>query len=190
MIDQKAQDNFFKNHWRSNIHLFKHSGANLVKVINNLKPKFVIDAGCAINFFKGKIPNLVGYDPVFKEADIMCGHFDAPFKPECADVILALGSVNWGNSDDVAQMLIKIKSWLKPGGRLYMRGAPGGYKSDKGLKWFLWGMKEINYFARLMDFDIEWVEIEHNTTGPSGGTLPDRFWPHRYVWCYKRKLIK
>ena len=71
-----------------------------------------------------------------------------------------------------------------------MRGAPGGYKSDKGLQWFQWGMKEINYFARLMDFDIEWVQIEHNITGPDGGTLSDRYWPHRYVWCYKRKLIK
>tara|TARA_B110000858_G_scaffold198080_1_gene262457 strand:- start:2871 stop:3443 length:573 start_codon:yes stop_codon:yes gene_type:complete len=190
MINQKAQDNFFKKNWQSNIHLFKYSGANLVKEINDLKPKLVIDAGCAINYFKGKIPNLVGYDPAFKEADIMCGHFDAPFQPECADVILALGSVNWGNSDDVAHMLIKIKSWLKPGGRLYMRGAPGGYKSDKGLQWFQWGMKEINYFARLMDFDIEWVQIEHNITGPDGGTLSDRYWPHRYVWCYKRKLIK
>ena len=77
MIDQKAQDDFFRNHWRSNIHLFKHSGENLVKIINKLKPKFVIDAGCAINFFKGPIPNLVGSDPVFNEADIVCGHFDA-----------------------------------------------------------------------------------------------------------------
>ena len=75
MIDQKAQDNFFKKNWQSNIHLFKYSGANLVKEINDLKPKLVIDAGCAINYFKGKIPNLVGYDPAFKEADIMCGHF-------------------------------------------------------------------------------------------------------------------
>ena len=145
MIDQKAQDEFYRNFWQSNIHLFKHSGQNLVEEINKLNPGLVIDAGCGINFFKGKIKNLVGYDPVFEEADIVCGHWDAPFKPECADVILALGSVNWGNHDDIAHMLIKLKSWLKPGGRLYMRGAPGGYKNDQGLKWFQWGTKEINY---------------------------------------------
>ena len=68
MIDQKAQDYFYKNVWQSNIHLFKHSGDNLVNEINKLKPTLVIDAGCGLNFFKGKIKNLVGYDPVFKEA--------------------------------------------------------------------------------------------------------------------------
>jgi hypothetical protein len=101
-------------------------------------------------------------------------------------VILALGSVNWGNHDDIANMLIKLKSWLKPGGRLYMRGAPGGYKNDQGLKWFQWGTKEIDQFARLMDFTVERVEIEYNTAG----TLKSREWPHRYVWLYRRKLIK
>ena len=37
MIDQKAQDYFYRNVWQSNIHLFKHSGENLVDEINNLK---------------------------------------------------------------------------------------------------------------------------------------------------------
>ena len=170
--------------------MLKYSGDNLLKEINKLIPKLVIDAGCALNFFKGKINNLVGYDPVFKEADIICGHFDAPFKPECADVILALGSINWGNHDDIASMLIKVKSWLKPGGSLYMRGAPGGYKSDRGLQWLQGGTKEIHYFARLMYFDVERIELEYNVTGPDGGTLPERLWPHRYVWLYRRKLIK
>ena len=67
-----------------------------------------------------------------------------------------------------------------------MRGAPGGYKNDQGLKWFRWGTKEIDYYARLLDFDILRIELEHNTDG----TLAEREWPHRYVWVYKRKLIK
>ena len=60
MIDQKAQDDFYRNVWQSNIHLFKHSGKNLVDEINDLKPELVIDAGCGINFLKGKIKNLIG----------------------------------------------------------------------------------------------------------------------------------
>ena len=55
MIDQQAQDDFYRNVWQSNIHLFKHSGDNLVEEINSLNPSLVIDAGCGINFFKGKI---------------------------------------------------------------------------------------------------------------------------------------
>ena len=46
MIDQKAQDDFYRNVWQSNIHLFKHSGKNLVDEINDLGPELVIDAGC------------------------------------------------------------------------------------------------------------------------------------------------
>lgn len=184
MINQSAQNNFYKKGWKSNIHLFKHSGENLIKEINDLSPLLVIDAGCGINFFKGKIKNLVGYDPVFEEADIKCDHYTAPFASNCADVILALGSVNWGSHDDIAHMLIKLKSWLKPGGRLYMRGAPGGYKNDSGLEWFQWGTKEINYFADLLDFTVERTALEYNTTG----TLQTREWPHRYVWVYRRNL--
>ena len=68
MIDQEAQDYFYKHVWQSNIHLFKHSGENLVEEINKLDPNLVIDAGCGINFLKGKIKNLIGYDPVNKAA--------------------------------------------------------------------------------------------------------------------------
>ena len=182
MIDQEAQNNFYRTEWQSNIHLFKHSGDNLVDEVNKLDPDLVIDAGCGINFYKGKIKNVVGYDPVFKEADIICTHWTAPFKPESADVIFAFGSVNWGDHDDIANMLIKLKSWMKPGGRLYMRGAPGGYKNDSGLQWFQWGTKEIDYFAKLLDFTVERVELEYNTSG----TLATREWPHRYVWLYSR----
>ena len=42
MIDQKAQDYFYRNVWQSNIHLFKYSGENLVKEINKTKIHSVI----------------------------------------------------------------------------------------------------------------------------------------------------
>ena len=183
MLDQKAQDKFYSKEWRSNIHLFKHSGKNLINEINNLNPTLVIDAGCGINFFKGKIQNLVGYDPVFKEADILCTHETAPFKEQCADVILALGSINWGNRQDVGSLLLKMKSFLKPGGRLYMSGAPDGYDNDSGLKWFIWNARDIHYFAELLDFELLHIKVEYNPTG----TLETRRMPHRYVWCYRRK---
>ena len=61
MLDQKAQDKFYSKEWRSNIHLFKHSGKNLINEINNLNPTLVIDAGCGINFFKGKIISRIFY---------------------------------------------------------------------------------------------------------------------------------
>lgn len=185
MINQNAVDNFYANGWQSNLHLFQYSGYNLIDEIKALNPSLVIDAGCGINGFKGKIPNVVGFDPVFEEADINCTIMTAPFKDECADVIFALGSVNFGSNDDVAIHLIKLKSWLKPGGYLYMRGAPGGYSNDTGLEWFRWGTKEIAYFAKLLDFELVKIEVEHNTDG----VIMTREFPHRYVWLYRRRSV-
>ena len=182
MYDQKEVDDFYANGWKSNIHLFQYSGQNLVEEINALNPRLVIDAGCGINAFKNQIPNLIGFDPVFNEADIKCTIMTAPFRDQCADVILALGSVNFGNHDDVTLHLVKLKSWLRPGGSLYMRGAPGGYDNDKGLQWFRWGTREIVYFAELLDLELVRIEVEHNTEG----VLDTRQYPHRYVWLYRK----
>ena len=54
MLDQNKLDAFYGNTWKANIHLFKHSGKNWIKQINDLNPELVIDAGCGENFFKGK----------------------------------------------------------------------------------------------------------------------------------------
>ena len=167
MLDQTKLNNFYGNDWKANIHLFKHSGKNWIDQINKLNPSLVIDAGCGENFFKGKIQNLIGYDPVFKQADIKCTHYTAPFKEQCADVIIAGGSVNWGDKDDISFILVKLKSWLKPGGRLFIRGAPGGYDNDAGLDWFVWSAKDIHYFANLLDFElIGDIKIEYNENTP------------------------
>ena len=152
MIDQEAQDYFYKHVWQSNIHLFKHSGENLVKEINKHKPKFVIDAGCALNFFKGKIPNLVGYDPVFKEADIICGHFDAPFKPECADVILALGSINFGDEDLINKQFKEMLRVSKPGAIIYFRVMP-----EHNLNpYYPWTIEKV--IQKTLEFNLSYIQ--------------------------------
>jgi hypothetical protein len=182
MYNQEAVNHFYATGWRSNLHLFQYSGFNLVDEISKLDPKLVIDAGCGVNGFKGKIPNVIGFDPVFSEADIKCTILTAPFRDQCADVVFALGSVNFGDHNDVALHVMKLKSWLLPGGLLFMRGAPGGYQNDQGLEWFRWGTREIVYFAELLDLELLKIEVEYNTDG----VLNTREYPHRYVWLYRR----
>lgn len=183
MINQTAINEWYANGWRSNLHLFKHSGYNLVDHINDMNPRLVIDAGCGINGFKGKIKNVVGFDPVFDEADFKSTILEAPFADQCADIVFAFGCVNFGTRDDVALNIIKLKSWLRPGGLLYMRGAPDGYTNDTGLQWFRWSTREIHYFADLLGLELmDRIHVEYNTEG----TLPTREYPHRYVWCYRR----
>jgi len=179
--DQEKINNFYSKTWKSNIHLFKFSGKNIIELANKRNPKLVIDAGCGVNFYKGKIKNLIGFDPVFKEADINCTILDAPFKDKCADVIIAFGPVNWGPEEAVIINLMRLKSWLTPGGDLYMRHAPDGYKAD-GLDWFKWNTKDIEKYADLCGFDLISMNIEYNETTQ----LKTRKWPHRYVWHYRR----
>ena len=165
MIDQEAQDYFYKHIWQSNIHLFKHSGDNLVDEINALKPKLVIDAGCGINYLKNKIHNLIGYDPVFeKEADIVCGHWDAPFKTECADVILALGSINFGSTDKVFAELEHAVSLCAEGGTMYFRVNPGLKHEPPESEWISFYNWDANFITNCASyFGVSMLDMRNDS---------------------------
>lgn len=116
---------FFADGWRSSIKSYRFSGTNLIEEINRQNPKRVLDLGCGENYFKNKIQNLVGLDIVNPNADIVCDFLD--FDPGMAyfDIILALGSINFGSSDNVLEMLCHAKQLLSNKGKLYMRVNPG-----------------------------------------------------------------
>lgn len=98
------------------------AGLNLIDEINQLDPDLVIDAGCAHNRFKGHIKNLIGFDRAcFPFADLCMTIEDATFRPESADVVLALGSMHFGNKQLIEQQIANVVSWVKPGGFIVMR---------------------------------------------------------------------
>lgn len=94
----------------------------LYERINNLNPSLVIDAGCGRNAHKKYIKNLVGFDASpFPEIDYHCPILEAPFKPESADAVLCLGSVQFISRDYIIENMNRVISWVKPGGLIEMR---------------------------------------------------------------------
>ena len=90
--------------------------------INALNPNLVIDAGCGRNKHKAHIKNLIGIDASpFPEVDIHCAILDAPFEPNSADAVLALGSVQFISREYIIENMQKIISWVRPGGLIEMR---------------------------------------------------------------------
>jgi len=139
--------------WRpANFH-FTHSGESVVKEVNALHPRFVVDVGCGYNLLKGKIPNLVGIDLVNSHADLMCDMLEAPLAVEAFDVALALGSINFGDEDLIKAQIAKVLSWLKPGGRLFMRVNPNTLTST--IQYYPWTRQKIMEFTDLFGLDLE-----------------------------------
>ena len=83
--------------------------------INKVKPNLVIDVGCGNFWSKGLVNNVVGFDQSkwgrigtspgrvlggnVYEPDYICMIKEAPFEPECADVVMCIGSLNINDSN-------------------------------------------------------------------------------------------
>lgn len=97
---------------------WKYSGYSLLsKISANEK---VLDVGCGNNLFKEHLPNLIGIDPVTVEADHQVALLDYTTS-EKFDVILCLGSVHFGELEDIKQSIAHMSAMLNVGGRIYWR---------------------------------------------------------------------
>jgi hypothetical protein len=146
------EDKFSPNEWNGwkVFNQYKHTGKNLIDQVNSLKPKLVIDAGCGHNRFKGHIKNLIGFDQEpFPFVDIVSNIESINFRKESADVVLVLGSIQFGNKEFVKSQMKKVTSWVKPGGFIIMRTMKNWYRpepyphQDAHYIWSLDDIKEI-----------------------------------------------
>ena len=139
-IDDAILDRYFREVWQPETKKFKYSGLKVIDEVNALNPKKVIDIGCGYNEFKGKINNLIGLDPYNKNADINAKTLDY-VTDEKYDVVLALGSINFGSTDKVFSELEKVVSLTADGGKLFFRVNPGVQHNKPESKWISlsWG---------------------------------------------------
>lgn len=134
----------------------------IIDEVNAMDTDLVIDAGCGRNVFKGKIKNLVGFDIVdFPNVDFVSSIQDAEFENESADVVLALGSVQFGNKTDVYEDVAKLVSWVKPGGMLIFRNrtnsnsVPDYAKNRQRFNHHYWWTKDdINFLSEKHNLSI------------------------------------
>ena len=99
-IDVACLHKYFSKYWENDIKKWKYSGLSLVEEVNSLKPRAVLDVGCGYNEFKGKINNLIGIDPYNDRADLEVSTLEYRTTQKF-DVIMCLGSVNFGSRDKI-----------------------------------------------------------------------------------------
>jgi SAM-dependent methyltransferase len=162
-IDDACLHKYFSKYWQNDMKKWKYSGLALIDEVNSLKPRAVLDVGCGYNEFKGKIDNLIGIDPYNNLADFETGTLDYK-TDEKFDVILCLGSVNFGNRDKIIAEIKKCVELLADGGTMFFRVNPGVQHDKPEAKWiefFAWNVPFIIELSNMFDLDI--LDIRDDT---------------------------
>ena len=146
-IDNLVLERYFSKYWGADMKKWKYSGLKLIDEVNALKPKAVLDVGCGYNEFKGKIKNLTGIDPYNYHADwkINLREYKTKIK---YDVILCLGSINFGSRSKIESEIEMCVSLLEKDGVMFFRVNPGVQHDKPEAKW-------IEFFAWNVPFIIE-----------------------------------
>ena len=150
-IDTKCLHKYFAMHWQTNMKKWKYSGLSLIDQVNNLNPRSVLDVGCGYNEFQGKIKNLIGIDPYNHRADYQVELMS--YRPQNKfDIILALGSINFGGRNKIIAEVSKCANMLEEGGMMFFRVNPGVQHDKPEAKW-------IEFYAWNVPFIIELAEM-------------------------------
>ena len=150
-IEDACLHKYFSKHWQNDMKKWKYSGVALIDEVNSLKPRAVLDVGCGYNEFKGKIDNLIGIDPYNDRADLEVSTMDYKTNQKF-DVILCLGSVNFGSRDKIIAEVSRCVHLLADGGTMFFRVNPGLQHDKSEADW-------IEFFAWNVPFIIELAEI-------------------------------
>jgi len=150
-IDDACLHRYFSKYWDNDMKKWKYSGLALVDEVNSLRPRAVLDVGCGYNEFKGKINNLIGIDPYNDRADLQVSTMNYKTNQKF-DVILCLGSVNFGSRDKIIAEVGRCVNLLEEGGTMFFRVNPGIQHDRPEAQW-------IEFFSWNVPFIIELAEI-------------------------------
>jgi hypothetical protein len=155
MIDQAFLNNYYATKWDRDpcSHPMK-SGSLLLDKITEAES--VLDVGCGRNPFKGKIKNLMGFDPAFDQADVKCT-IDEFVTDQLFDVALCLGSINVGAVEDIERHISRVVTWLKPQARIYWRcnpGLPDGDINRADIPFYKWTFEEHERLSQKFGFEL------------------------------------
>ena len=175
LIDDACLHRYFSKHWHNDMKKWKYSGLALVDEVNNLKPRAVLDVGCGYNEFKGKIDNLVGIDPYNDKADLQVTAMN--FKTDQKfDVILCLGSVNFGSRDKIVEEVGKCVNLLSKDGTMFFRVNPGVQHDKPEAKWIEFFGWNVPFIIELADmYNLQVLDIRDDTN-------------QRKYFVYRKKL--
>ena len=163
VLDDACLGKYFSKYWQNDMKKWKHSGLQLIDEVNNLKPRAVLDVGCGYNEFKGKINNLIGIDPYNDKADFQVGTLEYKTH-EKFDVILCLGSVNFGSQDKIISEVKRCVDLLEDNGFMFFRVNPGVQHDKPEAKWiefYAWNVPFIIELSKMFGLSI--LDIRDDT---------------------------
>jgi SAM-dependent methyltransferase len=162
-IDNYCLHRYFSQYWQPDMKKWKYSGLQLIDEVNALHPRSVLDVGCGYNEFRGRINNLIGIDPYNDNADYKIATLDYKTK-EKFDVILCLGSINFGTQDKIVREVAHCVSMLEEGGTMFFRVNPGVQHDKPEAHWiefFAWNVPFIIDLAQQLKLKI--LDIRDDT---------------------------
>ena len=156
-MEQKSiLNNYFEYKWKPNYNNRNITGYSLLDKLNHNQS--ILDIGCGFNLFKKYFPtNLYGIDPANDAADERVDIENFNSVGNQWDVVLCLGSLNFGDESIVKPQVKKAISLCKKGGSIYWRQNPG----QNDHKWE--GVEDIIFFPWSIELNYEWAE-EFNCT--------------------------
>lgn len=163
VIDDACLHKYFSKYWHNDMKKWKYSGLALIDEVNSMKPRAVLDVGCGYNEFKGKIQNIIGIDPYNKNADLQVGVIDYKTDQKF-DVILCLGSVNFGSRDKIIAEVGKCVNLLSKDGTMFFRVNPGLQHDKPEAKWIEFFGWNVPFIIELADmFNLNVLDIRDDT---------------------------
>jgi len=149
--------NYFENNWKPDYDKFKYSGWALLNLIP--KDVAVLDIGCGYNLFKEHFENLYGIDPANDKADEVISIEDFNSAGNQWDVVLCLGSLNFGTKEVVEAQVEKAVSLCKKDGIIIWRQNPGigdhPWKGVEEIKFFPWTFEDNFSWANQFNCNVE-----------------------------------
>jgi|TARA_B100001778_G_scaffold30049_1_gene21779 SAM-dependent methyltransferase len=163
VIDDACLNKYFSKYWQNDMKKWKYSGLTLINEVNNLKPRAVLDVGCGYNEFKGRINNIIGIDPYNDKADLRVGTLDY-ITDQKFDVILCLGSVNFGNRDKIIAEVSRCVKLLADNGTMFFRVNPGLSHDKPEADWIEFYAWNVPFIIELSEkFNLKILDIRDDT---------------------------
>jgi hypothetical protein len=159
-LSERYINRFFSEIWKPRTGDYDYTGWELADEINKQNPRSVLDVGCGYHPFKGRISNLLGIDPYNNCSDYMVDILDYVGNH---DVVIALGSINFNDRDEIESRFERCVDILDVGGRFYLRANPGiTHKTGPYVDIFPWTFEIVKEFAEKYRLNLETYKKDAN----------------------------
>ena len=169
-IDEGVMSDYFSGgdgYW-SNQETFetRHTGKRLIDELKEKGDISILDIGCGNNDVKQLVgDNVFGIDPFNPNADAAVSVENLKKKIGEWDVVLCLGSINFGDINTITAQIQKVVQMAKPGGKIYWRCNPGHMHANEYAQWvdfFPWTQELLDEWAEKLHCDILEQGMDHD----------------------------